>query len=52
MDKTLQDYIDRTLEEIKKDKEPLHEPKENKDQYPVLPEDDGTDSKRNPYGNH
>jgi hypothetical protein len=48
MDKTLKDYIDRTTKNLNKESE-----KENKeDQYPVLPKDDDTDSKRNPYGNH
>jgi len=47
MDQTLKDYIDRTMKKLEK------ENKENtQDQYPVLPKDDGTDSKRNPYSDH
>ena len=26
--------------------------RENPNEYPVIPEDDGTDRPRNPYGNH
>jgi hypothetical protein len=45
MDKTLSDYIKRTQDLLKEEK-----PEDNKDnQYPVYPEDDGTDAKRNPY---
>jgi hypothetical protein len=47
MDKTLKDYIDRTMQELKESSE-----KENKDQYPILPDQDETDSKRNPYSDH
>jgi hypothetical protein len=47
MDKTLKDYIDRTLKKLNEEKED-----NNQNQYPVLPEDNGTDSKRNPYSNH
>jgi hypothetical protein len=49
MDKTLKDYIDRTMKNLNKE---VNEENKDKDQYPILPEDDGTDSKRNPYGNH
>jgi hypothetical protein len=45
MDKTLQDYIDRIVKQ-------QEEEKSNRNQYPVLPEQDETDSKKNPYGNH
>jgi hypothetical protein len=41
-DKTLADYINRTMQRIE-------EEKHNPNQYPVYPEDDGTDAKRNPY---
>jgi hypothetical protein len=41
-DKTLADYIKRTMQN-------LAEEKSNTNQYPVYPEDDGTDSKKNPY---
>jgi hypothetical protein len=47
MDKTLKDYIDRTIKNIKEDSK-----EENKDQYPVIPDQDETDSKRNPYSDH
>jgi hypothetical protein len=48
MDKTLQDYIQRTTKAIEeKNFEPINKPKDN--QYLVYPEDDGTDAKRNPY---
>jgi hypothetical protein len=47
MDKTLKDYIDRTLKDLKKDEE-----KNKQDHYPVIPENDNTDSPKNPYGNH
>ena len=45
MDKTLQDYIDRVVKQ-------QQEEKENRNQYPVMPEQDETDSKKNPYGDH
>jgi hypothetical protein len=47
MDQTLQDYIDRTLRNLKKEEKAC-----DQDRYPVLPEDDGTDSKKNPYSDH
>jgi hypothetical protein len=46
MDKTLDDYIKRTQDNLEKEK---LRPAKNQDQYPVYPEDDGTDAKRNPY---
>ena len=49
-DLTLEDYIKRTMERIEKEKsETLAEQQQNPNQYPVYPEDDGTDSKKNPY---
>lgn len=48
-DQTLADYISRTLKRLEKEnKQPEPE------QYKVLPEDDGTDSKsnNNPYSQH
>lgn len=47
MDKTLKDYIDRTLKELKKEEKTT-----DQDQYPVTPEDDGHDTPKNPYSNH
>jgi len=47
MDKTLADYIKRTQDLLKKEKDP-----DSENQYPVFPEDDETDSKKIPYGNH
>jgi len=44
MDKTLADYIKRTQEKLEKDQSPTPE-----NQYPVYPEKDETDAKRNPY---
>jgi hypothetical protein len=49
LDKTLADYIKRAQEELKRDTTPTL-PKE--EQYQVLPEDNGNDLPRNPYGNH
>ncbi len=49
LDKTLADYIKRAQEELKKDTTPTP-PKE--EPYQVLPEDNGNDLPRNPYGNH
>ena len=46
MDKTLADYIKRTNEALEKEKSL---PAKDENQYPVYPEDDGTDAKRNPY---
>ena len=46
-DKTLADYIKRTLEKQEnKNQQPQPE------QYVVNPEDDGSDSKQNPYSQH
>jgi hypothetical protein len=42
MDKTIQDYIYKTLKELKKEES-------EQDRYPVYPEDDGTDLPKNPY---
>jgi hypothetical protein len=47
-DITLADYIKRTTEQLEKDKQQSQEQPEHND-YEVYPEDDGTDSKRNPY---
>jgi hypothetical protein len=49
MDKTLKDYIDRTMKQLKKEEKTVEQ---SQDQYPVLPEDDGADTPKNPYGNH
>jgi len=47
MDKTLADYITRTMARLEAEKQ---KPKENTDnQYPVYPEDDGYDTPKNPY---
>jgi len=35
------------MKELKKE-----EKAKNQDQYPVLPENDNSDSPKNPYGNH
>lgn len=49
-DITLEDYIKRTMERLEKEKaQTLEEVKSNPNQYPVYPEDDGTDGKKNPY---
>lgn len=51
MDKTLQDYIQRTMKALEeKNPKPINKPEDN--QYLVYPEDDGTDRPRNPYSNH
>jgi len=49
LDKTLADYIKRAQEELKRDTTP---PPPKEEQYQVLPEDNGNDLPRNPYGNH
>jgi hypothetical protein len=49
LDKTLADYIKRAQEELKKDTTPTPQKEE---QYQVLPEDNGYDIPRNPFGNH
>lgn len=48
-DRTLNDYIERTMKDLEKDKNktPLQDKQE--DQYLVYPEDDGYDRPRNPY---
>jgi hypothetical protein len=47
MDKTLADYISRTMAKLELEKQ---KPVENNDnQYPVYPEDDGYDTTKNPY---
>ena len=48
MDKTLKDYINRSMEELKQEQKPKTPVPEFND-YEVYPEDDGTDSKRNAY---
>ncbi len=45
MDKTLADDIKRVQQQTV----PVKEDKPADNNYPVWPEDDGTDSKRNPY---
>lgn len=45
MDKTLADYIARTMAKLESEKQ---QPTEE-NQYPVYPEDDGTDRPQNPY---
>ena len=59
IDKTLADYIKRVTEQSNQDngkvwnnRNTWTEPELSKDDYLVYPEDDGTDSKRNPYGRH
>jgi hypothetical protein len=59
IDKTLADYIKRVTEQSNQDNSKVwnnrntwNEPELSKDDYLVYPEDDGTDSKRNPYGRH
>ncbi len=53
MDKTLADYINRTMERIKKEDSPhtpIPEPESNPNDYKVYPEVKGDeDHKRNPY---
>lgn len=49
-DQTLADYIKRTMENLERDQHRVEE-KTIQDTYQVIPEDDGTDSKRNPYSN-
>ena len=46
-DKTLADYIKRTLEKQEKENQ-----QPQPEQYVVNPEDDGSDSKQNPYSQH
>lgn len=56
-DLTLNDYINRTLREIEKEKFQIAQNRNvwndheltKQDIYYVYPEDDGTDSKNNPY---
>ena len=47
MDKTLADYIARTMAKLESEKQKPVENNEN--QYLVYPEDDGTDRPVNPY---
>lgn len=47
MDKTLADYINRTMQKLEEQKEVRTIIEES--QYLVYPEDDGTDNKKNPY---
>ena len=47
MDKTLADYIARTMAKLELEKQKPVENNEN--QYPVYPEDDGYDTPKNPY---
>ena len=49
-DQTLADYIKRTMENLERDQHRVEE-KTIQDTYQVFPEDDGTDSKKNPYSN-
>ena len=49
MDKTLAEYIERTMEKLEKEKQVPNPPVSNPNDYEVWPEDDGTDTKRNPY---
>ena len=49
MDQTLADYINRVTKKLNEEQAPLTEPEQNPNDYKVWPEDDGTDSKRNPY---
>ncbi len=57
-DQTLKDYIKRITESEKdnakvwNNRNTWNDPELSKDDYLVYPEDDGTDSKRNPYGQH
>jgi len=52
MDKTLSDYITRTLNNLKKDQQEDSSVKENSESYKVYPEDEGHDRFQNPYGEH
>jgi hypothetical protein len=47
MDKTLADYISRTIARLEAEKQKPVDTKEN--QYPVYPEDDESDTPKNPY---
>ena len=49
MDKTLADYITRTMARMELDKQKPVVPPENPNKYEVYPEEDGTDCPRNPY---
>ena len=50
MDMYLSDYINRVSKKLKEQELTLlKEPTQNPNDYPVYPEDDGTDVKRNPY---
>lgn len=49
MDKTLADYIKRTMDRLEENKQPVQPEPE---QYLVYPEEDGYDRPRNPYSNH
>ncbi len=52
MDKTLSDYINRTMEKLKDQTPKEIQPNNDKDNYDVYPEDDGYDRPRNPYSSH
>lgn len=51
MDKTLADYITRTMAKLELEKQvpKIVEPQVNPNDYPVYPEDDGYDTPKNPY---
>lgn len=49
MDKTLRDYIERAMKQLNRDKENAEQ---DPNHYPVSPENDDTDTPKNPYGNH
>lgn len=48
MDKTLADYIARTMAKLELENQ-RHPVENNQNQYVVLPEDDGSDTPKNPY---
>lgn len=49
MDKTLADYIARTMARMELDKQQVKPAEENPNKYEVYPEEDGTDRPSNPY---
>lgn len=49
MDKTLADYIARTMARMEIDKQKPTPPVVDPNKYEVYPEEDGTDRPRNPY---
>lgn len=52
MDKTLSDYISRTMEKLKDEAPKESHPVVKEESYEVYPEDDGYDRPRNPYSSH